>query len=476
MNKRHECEGARALRSLLSAAALIGWGVILSGPGASPVCARTPPGQAVKPAAPKYAMARAWHILPETHNQESGYFSLCEGVSGAIYIGTAKYGENAFLVEFDPGTEKQRIVIDTHRLCGLTATGYAAQAKIHTRNFVGPSGTIYVGSKQGHPSEADKTHNVRYPGGYVMTYDPATGEAEDLGRPWPATAANEDGEGVIDVVADESRGLLYVVTCENQHWMIYDRATKEYREPGPDLRLAPCATTLVDSRGVASAIAVAETDEPATEEGFNPQRFRLAQYNPATGKVTTRDLTLDGRKWLRGSRMHDNLQWALAPDGRTAWLVRLGNATMISIDLPATGPTAAARSRGTLIEGEGIDIRSGLAFHPDGRIYAVSKVIIPVGNRRRPVSHLLRFDPATGKGENLGAIGISNPEFYTSIAFDSDGKKKRWHIGFEEMPDGTLVGLYNLGLVATRDGTLYATQLYPFALLRIEQFRIKEMP
>ena len=24
--------------------------------------------------------------------------------------------------------------------------GYAAQAKIHTRNFVGPSGTIYVGN------------------------------------------------------------------------------------------------------------------------------------------------------------------------------------------------------------------------------------------------------------------------------------------------------------------------------------------
>jgi hypothetical protein len=40
------------------------------------------------------------------------------------------------------------------------------------------------------------------------------------------------------------------------------------------------------------------------------------------------------------------------------------------------------------------------------------------------------------------------------------------------MPDGTLVGLYNLGLRATRDGTLYATQLYPFTLLRFNQFRV----
>jgi len=44
----------------------------------------------------------------------------------------------------------------THKLVGLPLepTGYAAQSKIHTRNFVGPSGKIYVGSKQGYPSAA----------------------------------------------------------------------------------------------------------------------------------------------------------------------------------------------------------------------------------------------------------------------------------------------------------------------------------
>lgn len=51
-----------------------------------------------------------------------------------------------------------RVVFDTHKLVGLplTPTGYAAQAKLHTRNFVGPSGKIYVGSKQGYPNKAEK--------------------------------------------------------------------------------------------------------------------------------------------------------------------------------------------------------------------------------------------------------------------------------------------------------------------------------
>ena len=106
----------------------------------------------------RYVRARAYHIPPETTTEESGYFSLCEGKNGRIYIGAAAYGRNAYLVEFDPKTEKMRVVLDTHKLVGLplASTGYAAQSKIHTRNFVGPSGKIYVGSKQGYPTEAEK--------------------------------------------------------------------------------------------------------------------------------------------------------------------------------------------------------------------------------------------------------------------------------------------------------------------------------
>src|SRR5262245_27422226 len=89
--------------------------------------------------APPYAIAEAYHILKETTSDESGYFSLSESLDGKIHVGTAKYNANAYLVEFDPANGRQRVVLDTNKTCGLKATGYAAQAKIHTRNFVGPS-------------------------------------------------------------------------------------------------------------------------------------------------------------------------------------------------------------------------------------------------------------------------------------------------------------------------------------------------
>ena len=241
------------------------------------------------PASLKYLWAKAYHIPPETTTEESGYFSLCEGKNGRIYIGCAAYGRDSYLVEFDPPTEKMRIVLDTHKLVGLPLepTGYAAQSKIHTRNFAGPSGKIYVGSKQGYPTAREKETGkiATYRGGYVMTYDPATDRAVNLGMPMSLDdrrqpPGGKEGEGVIDVAADEARGLIYVITCEHQHWMLLDTRYPEkgYRDLGPILRDQP--NTLIDKEGRAAAIT---------------KDYQVARYNPATGKVAVDQLLVDGK-------------------------------------------------------------------------------------------------------------------------------------------------------------------------------------
>ena len=219
-----------------------------------------------------YVRATAYHVLPGTHTDESGYFSLCEGHNGKVYVGTAAYGFNAYLVEFDPKTGKQRIVIDVNKVCGLAtpaAPTYAAQSKIHTRNFVSPSGKIYVGSKQGYRRGKDDTAD--YPGGYVMVYDPGTDQAENLGMPFK-------GEGVNDVTADEAAGLVYVVTCEDHHWMILDLKTKHCREPDPKLRLTPYAQTLLDGKGRAVVVT---------------RDFKLARFDPKTDKLEVLEFASD---------------------------------------------------------------------------------------------------------------------------------------------------------------------------------------
>src|SRR5690242_19989681 len=142
---RREDPNVRTALPLVTAASALLLACV-PGPAADP-----PQPDKKPPASLKYLWGKAYHIPPETTTEESGYFSLCEGKDGKIYVGTAAYGRNSYLVEFDPQTERFRIVLDTHRLVGLPAepTGYAAQSKLHTRNFVGPSGVIYVGSKQG---------------------------------------------------------------------------------------------------------------------------------------------------------------------------------------------------------------------------------------------------------------------------------------------------------------------------------------
>src|SRR6476661_4862399 len=221
-----------------------------------------------------YVWATAYHILPGTHTDESGYFSLCEGKNGKIYVGTAAYGFNAYLVEFDPKTGKQRIVVDVNKVCGLATPEkptYASQSKIHTRNFVAPSGRIYVGSKQGYRRGKDDTAD--YLGGFVMVYDPATGNAENLGMPFK-------GEGVNDVTADEKAGLVYVVTCEDHHWMILDLKTKKYREPDAKMRLTPYAQTLLDHKGRAVIVT---------------RDFKLARFDPAADQLEYLELASTGQ-------------------------------------------------------------------------------------------------------------------------------------------------------------------------------------
>ncbi len=383
-----------------------------------------------------YVWATAHHVLPETTSEESGYFSLCEGLDGKIYVGAAKYGENSFLVEFDPKTSKQRVVLDTNQVCGLSAKGYAAQAKLHTRNFVAPSGKIYVGSKQGYAKKGDTSE---YPGGYAMVYDPATGKSENLGMPFPK-------QGVIDIVADESRGLLYLVTCEDQHWMLGDLKTLKYRELGP--MLTPYAMTLVDSQGRAHAVT---------------KDFKLATYDPATDKATVQDIVVDGEAWTRpnGSSIPT---WQLAADGRTAYLVLMNDARLVRIDLP----TAKATRLGTMVAGDHPDSRCGLSIAPDGRVWAIIRIDNKTGFGTGYLHHLARYDPRSGAIDDLGVIAVRNPDFYDFAA------KKPWSHGFHKLPDGTLTILHaHMALIAARDGTTYVTTIYPFTLLKIGPIRRK---
>lgn len=420
----------------------------------------------------RYVQARAFHIPPETTTEESGYFSLCEGRNGKIYIGAAAYGRNAYLVEFDPTTEMMRIVLDVHKLVGLplTPTGYAAQSKLHTRNFVGPSGKIYVGSKQGYPSPVEKEALARgekiptYRGGYVMVYDPATDTAENLGMPMPLderqiAAGKKEGQGVIDVTADEARGLIYVITCEEQHWMLYERKTGQYRELGPILRDQP--NTLIDARGRGTAITA---------------DFKIARYDPMTEKVSVDPLLVDGKpfeSYVGANRVHPD--WRITPDGKTTYLQLLNDLRLFRVDLTgASGQPVPAIDLGNRIEGENPDSRGSISIGRDGRVYSSVRIDNRTGFGEGYLHHLVRYSPKKAKMEDLGVYAIQNPDFFdfTGVqAKNPDGTLRPRH-GFHTLPDGTLTPLHVImSLIVAKNGTIYATTIYPFTLLKIERVK-----
>lgn len=395
----------------------------------------------------RYVYGTAYHVLPETHTDESGYFSLCEAGGGKVYVGTAAYGFNAYLVEFDPKTEKQRVVLDVNRTCGLATQGptYAAQAKIHTRNFVGPSGVIYVGSKQGYrrPDDRDK---AGYPGGYLMTYDPKTERAACLGMPLT-------GEGVNDVTADEARGLVYVVTCEEHHWVVYDVKAKAFREPDPALRLTPYAQTLVDPKGRGVVLT---------------RDFRLARFDPATGRVEQVELASDGKPVGKADDRLGPACWALTGDGKAAYLVRMSDSRLFRLDLAADGPKVPVADLGRLIEGKGFDSRGSLIVGHDGKVYALYRVDNDTKFGTGYLHHLVSYDPAARKPRDHGVLAVRNPDFF-DFGPGKDGKPKPWSHGYHRLPDKTLTPLHHhMALTMAQDGTLYATVIAPFTLLKID--------
>jgi hypothetical protein len=256
-------------------------------------------------------------------------------------------------------------------------------------------------------------------------------------------------QGIADVVADEKRGLIYVVTCEDQHWMVHDGATRRFRELGP--MLTPYATTLVDAAGGACVVT---------------KDFQLARFDPASGKVQVRDIHIDGKVFCRpnGSAIPT---WDLAADGRTAYLILMNDATLFEIDLASKGDVVTGKNRGKMLEGKSPDSRSALSIAPDGRVYAMIRVDNTTKYGGGYLHHLVRYDPKKGTHQDLGVVTVKNPDFFPFAK--PGGKAPPWSHGYHRLPDGTMTPLHHhMALIVGREGTIYATILYPFTLLKID--------
>jgi hypothetical protein len=232
-----------------------------------------------------------------------------------------------------------------------------------------------------------------------------------------------------------------------------------YRDLGPILRDQP--NTLIDGQGRATAIT---------------QDYQIARYDPATDRVTVDALLVDGKPFrdvVGPKAVHPD--WRLAADGRTAYLQLLNDLRLFQIDLGGkTGEAAPARSLGPRLNGQHPDSRGSLSIGPDGRVYSALRIDNDTGFGSGYLHHLVRYDPRAQRMADLGVFAVTNPDFFDfkgPQARNPDGSLRPRH-GFHTLPDGTLTPLHVLmALIVAHDGTVYATTIYPFTLLRVPAVR-----
>ena len=399
--------------------------------------------------APGWLPGKAVHIPSEYTNQESSYFSIVEGLNGKVYVGTSKYGVNAYLVEYSPVDAVIRAVVDVHRVLRTMVAGFAAQAKIHTRNNVGESGKIYFGTKQGYPEKGED--KAAYLGGYVMAYDPKTGETENFGLP-------KKFHGVISVTPDESRGLIYVSTCddgrpiESSHFMVYDMKKKTYKDLGETQH--SYAFIVVDNQGRA----------------YHPKRGgKVLRYDPKTEKLDELDVTVDGQPAPKDiTKDGAILNWDTSPDKKTLFSVEMSTNELYSFDLTAPSAAIPGKRHGALLPSAMPTDCRAMCVGTSGKVWAA--VTEPIKGGRQ--LSLVSYTPGAKAPRNHGKVAIANPDFTPFT--DKAGKPLPWHHAIRKEKDGTMTPWVPMGVCEARDGSgVYVMTIAPLVVMKIDSAKLK---
>lgn len=408
------------------------------------------PVEAQNEAPQRWLLGKAYHVPSEYTNQESSYFSIIEGKNGKLYVGTAKYGVNAYLVEFNPINGVMQMVCDVHRVIMSMLRGFGAQAKIHTRNNVGQlTGKIYVGSKQGYPEKGEKLTD--YPGGYVLVYDPKTGQTENFGMP-------QKHFGIISVTPDEQRGLCYISTCddarpiEKSHFMLLDLKTKKYRDFGDTGH--SYAFIVIDNQGRA----------------YHPVRGGIiARYDPASDKLEKLGVTVDGQAPPQAiTKDGAILNWDVSPDGKTLWCVEMSTNQLYSFDLAAPGDKIPGKQHGPLLaNAKAIDCRA-MCVGPTGKVWmGLTEQARPAG----PMTHIVSYTPGDKAPRDHGPVGLANPKDIKTV--DDKGKPLPFHHTLRTEKDGTVSPWVPLGIAASADGSVNLVTLAPLLVIRFSPEQLK---
>jgi hypothetical protein len=365
-----------------------------------------------------------------TTTDGSGYTALAVGLDGTIYVGSARYGGYARLLQIRPNNQSffMEQIIDVEDICGEHLVGINTQGKIHAIIIIGPDGRVWFATKQAHeifdtrPEYGEDPDG--YPGGHLCVYDPKTKTARSMG-------ILKKQEGIMCGAMDTKLDKIYYRSEPKNNFLVYDMKTNRVQDRGHMGNF--CRYFAMDKDGAVYA----------------PGRGNyLCRYDPKTNYVEDLLIEIDGPGYYSAPYVVE-----VGPNGKLygagtnhPWIMEFDIANYQKGLFPKVKMRNVAPSAPKGMPTN--DIHAGV-FGKDGQFYYPLNTVGPVKKGGKADAHLriMRFDPVAGKTETVGIPDTSSlDESKVKHAYVRDVPYKLQYI------QGAKVGA---------DGTLYLMAIYP---------------
>ena len=334
-------------------------------------------------------------VIPDLPEHDVIY-SIATGADGIIYMGVcSEFGGavHAHFASYTPQTDQYHDILHLEDLIPESLDRLRpTHAKIHTAMMAHPDGRIFWVSHTTPPIIGEKVHRIYeiyadpergYLGSMVFCYDPSTDSVQNLGRLYPHN-------GTRFATLNPERDEIYAVSYPTAHFTVFRTRTGESIDLGRISNfdaLGPCWS----AQGCAYT-----TDDDGYMIRYDPEKVSLE-------KLPVRIPAPHGHK----GNLNRVRRVKTGPDG-----VKIYGLTGLSCRLyefdPTVGRSGRMRDIGLLMGEEHFNAPNrvpqgkAITFGPHGEVY----VAVNVEGGDFPSVHLLRADPESGEGEDLGGIEI----------------------------------------------------------------------
>jgi len=376
----------------------------------------------------------------------SGYTAIVCDKDDRVYVGTAFYGSYGSLLMMDPRRrpKKLEVVASIKDIVREDLTyGINTQSKTHTRLICDNQGHIWGATKQGNeifgvrPELGELSDG--FPGGHLYCYNPKTGIAIDHG-------ILKKQQGVMTGAYDPKREMLYYRTEPLANFISYNIKTGEVCDKG---RVGSLTRYIdIDKWGnvwIPATGSIVKYDVERDE-----MRDLTAEF--INGNNVTLD-TSDVHKYVYG------YSCVTGPDGTTLYSAPVrdsskdGSGMISEFDLTSEhdGKISARQvCRLAPKDMRATDVHT-MTRSPDGKIYWTAETNNPAQNSRHEL-HIMRYDPKTRKGEDVGALWLKP---LPGDKPDEGGKIKGWSEPYDGRELPNQVGNGVQGSTFDSKGNLY---------------------